>query len=58
VELDPDDPEVNAHLADAFFAEGRRLQADYQWRRALALKPDPRLQATIEERLKHAGPPA
>lgn len=58
VEMDPDDAEVNAHLGDAFFAAGLKLQADYQWQRALALKPDPKLQAQIETKLKQVTPPA
>jgi tetratricopeptide (TPR) repeat protein len=58
VEMDPDDAEVNAHLGDAFYAAGEKLQADYQWRRALALKPDPKLQAEIEGKLKQFQPPA
>jgi len=58
VELDPDDAEVNAHLGDAFFADGQRLQARYQWQRALSLKPDPKLQAEIEGKLKQVQPPA
>jgi tetratricopeptide (TPR) repeat protein len=52
VELDPDDAEVNAHLGDAFWAAGLRLQAGYQWQRALGLQPDPKLQAEIEGKLK------
>jgi tetratricopeptide (TPR) repeat protein len=58
VEMDPDDAEVNAHLGDAFYAAGETLQADYQWQRALALKPDPKLQAEIEGKLKQFQPPA
>jgi Flp pilus assembly protein TadD len=58
VEMDPDDAEVNAHLGDAFFAAGLRLQADYQWQRALALKPDAKLQAEITSKLKQVQPPA
>jgi tetratricopeptide (TPR) repeat protein len=58
VEMDPDDAEVNAHLGDAFFAAGEKLQADYQWQRALALKPEPKLQAQIEGKLKQFLPPA
>lgn len=55
VERDPDDAEVNAHLGDAFWAEGMKLQAGYQWQRALGLKPDAKLQAEIEAKLKQAG---
>jgi tetratricopeptide (TPR) repeat protein len=56
VEMDPDDAEVNAHLGDAFFAAGEKLQAEYQWQRALALKPDAKLQAQIEDELKQVTP--
>ncbi len=57
VEMDPDDAEVNAHLGDAFYAAGLRLQADYQWQRALSLKPDTKLQAEITDKLKQVAPP-
>jgi tetratricopeptide (TPR) repeat protein len=57
VEMAPDDAEVNAHLGDAFYAAGQTLQADYQWHRALALKPDPKLQAQIADKLKQFAPP-
>jgi Flp pilus assembly protein TadD len=59
VELDPDDAEVNGHLGDAFWQAGEKLQADYQWRRALSLKPDPKLRAEIAAKLQqHFAPPA
>ena len=51
VQLDPDDPEVNGHLGDAFWQAGAKLQADYQWQRALSLKPDPKLQAEISAKI-------
>ncbi len=57
VELAPDDAEVNAHLGNAFYAMGMTLQADYQWHRALSLKPDAKLQAEVEGRLKRFAPP-
>jgi len=52
VELDPDDAEVNAHLGDAFWAAGQKLQANYQWQRALALGPDAKLRAEITSELR------
>ena len=58
VENAPDDPEVNAHLAQMFDAAGDHLAARYQYARALALHPDPKLRATIEAALKadaHTG---
>jgi Flp pilus assembly protein TadD len=57
VEMAPDDAEVNAHLGDAFYAAGEKLQAGYQWQRALALRPDAKLQAEIEDKLKQVAPP-
>ncbi|HEY1935713.1 MAG TPA: tetratricopeptide repeat protein [Acetobacteraceae bacterium] len=39
VELDPEDSTLNAHLGDAYAAAGRKLEAQYQWRRALTLNP-------------------
>jgi tetratricopeptide (TPR) repeat protein len=57
-EMDPDDAEVNSHLGDAFWAAGDSLAARYQWSRALALKPDPTLAASIEDKLKHDHPPS
>jgi tetratricopeptide (TPR) repeat protein len=56
VEMAPDDAEVNAHLGDAFYAAGEKLQAGYQWQRALTLKPDPKLQVQIEDELKQISP--
>jgi tetratricopeptide (TPR) repeat protein len=59
VELDPDNAEVNAHLGDAFWQAGRKLQADYQWQRALALQPDAKLRAEIAGKLQqYFGPPS
>ena len=40
-ELMPDDATVNGHLGDAYAAAGRRLEADYEWQRALMLNPEP-----------------
>ncbi len=59
VELDPDDAEVNAHLGDAFWQAGRKLQADYQWQRALSLQPEPKLRTEILDKLQqHFGSPS
>jgi tetratricopeptide (TPR) repeat protein len=57
VELDPDEPEVNAHLGDAFWQAGEKLQADYQWRRALALHPDAKLAAELNDKLRRFEAP-
>ncbi len=50
--LDPADPEVNSHLGDAYWRTGRRLEAQYQWRRVLTLKPDARVRTAVEARLQ------
>jgi tetratricopeptide (TPR) repeat protein len=41
VELMPEDAVINGHLGDAMAAVGRWREAEFQWRRALLLKPDP-----------------
>ena len=51
VELDSEDPVVNGHLGDALAAVGRWREAEFQWRRALSLKPDPADARRIEARL-------
>lgn len=58
VELDPDDAEVNGHLGDAFWQAGKKLQANYQWRRALSLGPDAKLRGQLEAKLKQHFPAA
>lgn len=40
VELQSEDPVINGHLGDALAATGRWREAEFQWRRALTLKPD------------------
>ena len=53
VELQSEDATVNGHLGDAYWAVGRKLEAQFQWRRALNLKPDqedvPKLEAKLHE---------
>ena len=39
-ELMPVDPIVNDHLGDAYWAVGRKLEAAFQWRRALSFDPE------------------
>lgn len=51
-ELMPNDATVNGHLGDAYAAAGRKLEAGYQWQRALMLHPEPgeaeRLRAKLD----------
>ena len=39
-ELMPTDPIINDHLGDAFWMVGRKLEAEFQWRRALSFEPE------------------
>jgi tetratricopeptide (TPR) repeat protein len=50
--LHPEDATINDHLGDAYWMANRRLEARFQWRHALALKPDTALTATVQEKLK------
>ena len=34
------DPVVNDHLGDAYWAVGRKIEAEFQWKRALSFDPD------------------
>ena len=38
--LSPGDPTINEHLGDAYWKVGRRLEARFQWERALSLEPE------------------
>ncbi len=59
VEMTPEDATINGHLGDAYFAAGRKLEASYQWRRALTLNPDPEETAKLEAKLhEDTGGPA
>lgn len=50
-ELEPNDPTVNMHLGDAYWAVGRKLDAQFQWRRAMTLNPEPADQAKLEAKI-------
>ncbi len=52
VELRPQDPTINDHLGDSYWRVGRRVEARFQWRRALSLDPDPDQSARIREKVK------
>ena len=57
VELDPQDPSINGHLGDAYWAAGRKLEATYQWRRALTFNPEPDDAAKLEAKLQGGHQP-
>jgi tetratricopeptide (TPR) repeat protein len=56
VELDPEDASINGHLGDAYWAAGRKLEATYQWRRALTFHPEPDDAAKLEAKLQGGQP--
>ena len=57
VELDPEDASINGHLGDAYWAAGRKLEATYQWRRALIFNPAPDDAAKLEAKLQGGQQP-
>ncbi len=54
----PEDPTVNYHLGSAYWAAGRKIEAEDQWRWALVLHPEPDDAARIRDALRQAGVPA
>jgi tetratricopeptide (TPR) repeat protein len=52
VEMMPEDATINGHLGDAYLAAGREREAQFQWRRALILHPDPDEAAKLEGKLR------
>jgi Flp pilus assembly protein TadD len=51
VELRPQDPTINDHLGDALWKVGRQIEARFQWRHALAFKPDNQLETKLRAKL-------
>jgi tetratricopeptide (TPR) repeat protein len=58
VELLPYDPTINEHLGDAYWQVGRRMEARFQWRRAINNSEDETLAAAIAAKLKDGIAPA
>jgi len=57
VELQPTDAVINFHLGDAYWAAGRKREAQFQWRRALLFNPEPVDKVKLEAKLQeHGGP--
>lgn len=50
-ELEPNDPTINMHLGDAYWAADRKLDAQFLWRRAMTLNPEPGDQRKLEEKI-------
>ncbi len=51
-ELMPVDPVVNDHLGDAYWAVGRKNEAEFQWRRALSFDPEEQDAERIRRKLE------
>lgn len=57
IEMEPGDPDVNGHLGDAYWKVGRKIEAEFQWRRVLTLDPNEKQKAEAEAKLKNGlGP--
>ncbi|MEO1613033.1 MAG: hypothetical protein AAFU55_11880, partial [Pseudomonadota bacterium] len=52
IELRPIDPVINDHLGDALWMVGRRLEAEFQWKRALSFDPEDDERTRIVDKLK------
>ncbi len=54
-ELQPGDPTINDHLGDSLWQVGRRVEANYQWQRALTLGGEDDLEIidSIKIKLEH-----
>lgn len=46
------DPVVNDHLGDAYWAVGRKVEAEFQWKRALSFDPEEEDAARIRRKLE------
>ena len=49
--LEPVDPTVTDHLGDVYWAVDRKMEARFQWRRALSFNPDEEQAARIRKKL-------
>lgn len=56
VELESRSSVINDHLGDAYWASGRQREAQFQWRRAMALDPEPAEIVKIEAKLRDGLP--
>ena len=50
-ELMPVDPVINDHLGDAYWAVGRKTEAEFQWKRALSFDPEEKDAVRIRRKL-------
>ena len=50
--ISPADPTINEHLGDVYWQVGRKLEAGYQWERALSLEPEKNQMKSIKKKIK------
>ncbi len=50
--MEPSDATITDHLGDVYWRLGRKIEARYQWRRALELEAPDKLRAAVEEKLE------
>ena len=50
--MEPVDPVVTDHLGDVYWAVGRKLEAQFQWRRALSYDPEEKDAIRIRRKLE------
>ncbi len=54
VELEPGEPTISDHLADAYWQADRRLEARFQWNHTLSLEPDDDIDlVAVKDKLAH-----
>jgi len=56
--LSPSDSTINDHLGDVYWRHGRRIEARFQWRRAIALDVTEAEREAIAVKLERGLPPA
>ena len=49
--LRPNEATINDHLGDAYWQVQRKLEAIYQWKRAITMNPDSELKEKIQQKL-------
>jgi hypothetical protein len=57
IELRAGDPTINDHLGDVYWRVGRKVEAVYQWNRALIGDSDDVDKAKVKEKIANGLPP-
>nr|WP_272213086.1 hypothetical protein [Marinicella sp. W31]MDC2879030.1 hypothetical protein [Marinicella sp. W31] len=56
VSLDTAEPTISDHLGDAYWQVGRRLEAIYQWNKAITAEPEEDLIPEIRKKIANGLP--